>query len=122
MQRECKKHGLTKHLQRADSGWRCSKCATEAVTRRIRKVKATLVAEAGGKCVKCGYSRCQRALQFHHRDRREKAFGLSGGSISIDRQRSEAAKCDLVCANCHAEIEEARFLQGRSSEARATDF
>lgn len=82
-----------------------------AVTRRIRKVKAILVKEAGGKCFVCGYSKSLRALQFHHRDPKTKEFGLSGGSIGIDRQRQEAKKCDLLCANCHAEIEEKLQLE-----------
>ena len=85
---------------------RCKPCASMAVTRRIRKVKGILVEEAGGECMKCGYNKSLRALQFHHRDPSTKSFGLSGGSIGIDRQREEAKKCDLLCANCHAEIEE----------------
>lgn len=70
-------------------------------------MKRALIAEAGGKCQVCGYDRCQAALQFHHLDREEKAFALSheGVARSIKRARKEAAKCVLLCANCHAEIE-----------------
>ena len=47
------------------------------------------------------------ALQFHHRDPETKAFGLTQQGIvknSWEDVLVEAEKCDLVCANCHAEI------------------
>jgi hypothetical protein len=70
-------------------------------------VKEILVAEAGGACLLCGYSRYIGALQFHHRDPATKVFGIGqeGVTRSLAVMREEAAKCDLVCANCHAEIE-----------------
>jgi hypothetical protein len=40
------------------------------------------------------------ALEFHHRDSRTKAFGLGNFSGSWERLAAEAAKCDLLCANC----------------------
>jgi hypothetical protein len=66
-----------------------------------------LVREAGGACVLCGYARYLGALQFHHRDPTTKRFSLAGGGIarSLERAREEAAKCVLLCANCHAEVE-----------------
>ena len=66
-----------------------------------------LVAEAGGRCVRCGYDRCLAALHFHHASRGRKAFALGGGGVvrSLDAARSEARKCVLLCANCHAEVE-----------------
>ncbi len=86
---------------------RCSKCATEAVSNRRRKVKSTLVKERGGKCERCGYNKCIWALDFHHIDPSTKLFSMSSGgfTIAIDRFREEAKKCELVCANCHREIE-----------------
>src|SRR4051794_27456232 len=35
--------------------YRCSRCNSEAVSERRRRVKALLVAEAGGSCVTCGF-------------------------------------------------------------------
>lgn len=66
-----------------------------------------LVAEAGGKCLICGYSRHSAALQFHHLDPASKSFGLGvrGITRSLAKLRAEAAKCVLLCANCHAEVE-----------------
>lgn len=107
MIRQCKRHGETSFATRTDGRYRCRKCASEAVTRRRRKVSAILVDEAGGKCVLCGYSRSYAALVFHHRIPAEKEFGIAskGATIALDRLRVEAAKCDLLCANCHAEVE-----------------
>jgi transposase len=105
---ECRKHGLTRHISVAsERRLRCSKCRAEAVARRRRKVKEQLVAEAGGACVLCGYARHAAALQFHHLDPSTKSFGLGvrGITRSIERLRTEAAKCVLLCANCHAEVE-----------------
>jgi transposase len=104
----CPRHGETEFVPRRDSGgWRCLRCRVEAVTRRRQRVKEILVREAGGRCSVCGYDRCLGALGFHHLDPAEKRFGLSnvGVARSLDRARHEAAKCVLLCANCHAEVE-----------------
>jgi transposase-like protein len=104
----CKKHGLTRHVSIAcERRLRCSKCSVEAVERRRRKVKEILVSEAGGACAICGYSRHPAALQFHHLDPASKSFGLGvrGITRSLAKLRAEAAKCMLLCANCHAEVE-----------------
>jgi hypothetical protein len=55
----------------------------------------------------CGYDRSPAALQFHHVDPKEKVFSLSrrGVTIALEAARAEAAKCVLLCANCHAEVE-----------------
>jgi hypothetical protein len=55
-------------------------------------VKAILVEEAGGVCAACG-----AAKQF--------ALSAKGVARSLARARAEAAKCVLLCANCHAEVE-----------------
>jgi hypothetical protein len=70
-------------------------------------VKRILVEEAGGRCMLCGYERCIAALEFHHREPSQKSFGLSRRGITraIDKVRAEAAKCALLCSNCHAEVE-----------------
>ncbi len=103
---ECPQHGNVRHILEGRGYYRCRQCRIEAVVRRRRKVKETLVAEAGGKCRLCGYSRCLGALEFHHLDPTTKKFGLSRrGARSIAMLRSEARKCVLLCSNCHAEVE-----------------
>lgn len=68
---------------------------------RRQQVKGQLIAERGGRCVDCGYAKVVAALEFHHRDARTKDFAIGGAGVSRERLWAEAAKCDLVCANCH---------------------
>jgi transposase len=104
---DCRRHGTTEFGLDTRGIYRCLRCRSEAVTRRRRRLKAILVAEAGGCCSICGYDRSIGALQFHHRDRATKAFGLGerGLTRSLAAVRAEAAKCILLCANCHSEVE-----------------
>lgn len=104
---DCPHHGATLHVRRAGGGFRCHACRADAVSRRRRELKQLLLAEAGGRCALCGYHRYAGALQFHHVDRDAKAFAVSGAGVtrSLARARAEAAKCVLLCANCHAEVE-----------------
>lgn len=76
---------------------------------RKRKIKNMLIEYKGGKCQKCGYDKCQGALQFHHRNPQEKEFALSSFNLndtnfSIEKIYEEVDKCDLLCANCHFEV------------------
>jgi transposase-like protein len=106
--RECRRHGYTAWVRSGTGGrYRCKRCRSEAVTARRRRVKRLLIEEAGGRCVLCGYDRFPGALQFHHLDPAEKSFALSvqGVARSLEKARAEAAKCVLMCANCHAEVE-----------------
>ena len=59
----------------------------------------------GGHCIKCGYKKCITALEFHHRDKKLKSFGFGGVRSFTSRIKKELDKCDLVCSNCHREIE-----------------
>ena len=55
-------------------------------------------------CSRCSESH-PATLQFHHRNPREKEFSISmvrRGKYSKKRLLEEIAKCDVICANCHA--------------------
>lgn len=122
--RQCKICG--KQFEIIDKGWTrkyCYDCSpyenencshAQAVTIKRRAIKKMLIKEAGGKCQKCGYDKCERALTFHHIDPSEKDFGLSVRSLSrdIDLLREEMKKCILLCANCHAEEHDRLFNEG----------
>jgi transposase len=105
--RNCNRHGLTDFLIEGRGYYRCKRCRLERVSQRRRQVKSILVTEAGGRCALCGYDRCLAALHFHHRDPSTKRFHLSmqGVARSLASARAEMAKCVLLCANCHAEVE-----------------
>jgi hypothetical protein len=100
-------HGLTDFVIEGRGYYRCKLCRVESVVAHRRSVKAQLVEEAGGRCAICGYDRYLGALEFHHLDPLEKRLGLShrGVALAISTLRAEAAKCVLLCSNCHAEVE-----------------
>lgn len=82
--------------------------SAEALRRKKKILKNKLVIYKGGKCQECGYNKCIAALQFHHRDPEEKEFeishvNLNDTNFSLKKMYLEADKCDLLCANCHAE-------------------
>jgi hypothetical protein len=69
--------------------------------------KKEIVKIKGGCCSLCGYKKNIAALQFHHRDPFNKTFTLDARKLSNTNWNSillELEKCDLLCANCHAEI------------------
>ena len=77
-----------------------------AVIRRRKKLREMARDYKGGKCMICGYDKCQRALSFHHLNPKEKDFDLSSRGLtrSWERIKKEIDKCVLICANCHMEI------------------
>lgn len=111
MKRVCFRHGEADFGRYKQGGrryrYKCKRCCAEAVTRRHRKIRAILLAEAGGSCVVCGYSRCKQNLHFHHVDPSKKSFEMTmARGKSEVAYRAEMLKCVLVCANCHGEIED----------------
>ncbi len=80
--------------RRSESSYRCQR------RRRVER-KQRLVEIRGGRCEDCGYDTSTAALEFHHRDSKTKEFGLGNFNGSWERLVAEAAKCDLLCANCH---------------------
>lgn len=76
-------------------------------TERRRQYKQNIITVMGGKCSCCGYDKCNRALQLHHINPNDKAFEISSKTyFAWDKLETELKKCVLVCANCHAEIED----------------
>ncbi|HEY2260083.1 MAG TPA: helix-turn-helix domain-containing protein [Solirubrobacteraceae bacterium] len=104
----CRVHGDTDFVREGSGYFRCVRCRSASVMRHRRRLKEQLVAEAGGRCVLCGYDRRARALEFHHVDPGLKQFALSrkGVTLSLEALRAEASKCVLLCSNCHAEVED----------------
>jgi len=103
----CEVHGPMTFVRRGRDGFRCPRCRNDAVTERRRRVKRQLVEEHGGACARCGYARSIAALHFHHVDPATKSFAVAARGVtrSLEAARAEVAKCVLLCANCHAEVE-----------------
>ena len=74
--------------------------------------KQKMIQIKGGCCEICGYNKSLRALTFHHRDPSNKKFGLDKENTlrhSWNEILEELQKCNLLCANCHFELEESLF-------------
>ena len=68
--------------------------ATTAFLRELRKVP----------CADCGGRFAGHQMDFDHRDPTTKSFVLCSGRAALKSPAqllAEAAKCDVVCANCH---------------------
>lgn len=72
-----------------------------------QSLKLKLLAQFGSACQRCGYSRCVRALQFHHRDASTKTEWNRGrarpGSAAFTQVAAHPELFLLLCANCHFE-------------------
>jgi hypothetical protein len=76
--------------------------------RKGRERKKKLVDMLGGKCVRCGYKKCTRALALHFKDASQKQFPLSSEHLWSKPWKKileEAKKCELMCVRCLAEIQ-----------------
>ena|ERR1035437_3830640 len=104
----CSLHGDVKHYLRKDTGTlRCSRCWIDYLTKIRIAAKLELVALLGGACSRCGYDHCAWSMHFHHRDPATKEGTISRmiANKQLTKARQEVLKCDLVCANCHGELE-----------------
>lgn len=102
--------------RRNKTSYRCQR------RRRIAR-KQRLVELRGGRCEDCGYGVTIAALEFHHRDSKTKEFGVGNFNRSWERLVAEAAKCDLVCANCHRRRHNYQgTVAARGKKARAIEL
>lgn len=88
------------------------------VERHRSKKRRKLLELHGGECYRCGYCKCDAALEFHHRVPEEKEFNLTKVSLtkSWDRCVAESKKCMLLCANCHREIHQEGTASGSQDD------
>lgn len=82
-----------------------TQCNSCTVNKKRAAVKKWAIDYKGGKCMECGYSKCPRALCFHHVISDEKDFSINAKSAAISKEklRKELDKCVLLCSNCHME-------------------
>lgn len=81
----------------------CKVCHSKQTHARMKETKRLGVEYLGGCCKNCGYNKYLGALQFHHRDPTQKDPANFNKWLSFEVMKKELDKCDLLCANCHAE-------------------
>jgi len=85
----------------------CKSCHNKKTHANQKSNKQWAVDYKGGKCEECGYDKSLNALQFHHKVYTEKDVNYSTmSSWGKDKMTVELDKCQLLCANCHAEKHE----------------
>jgi hypothetical protein len=82
----------------------CRKCHNKKIMHRLYQVKIKSVYYKGGGCQRCGYNKNLSALQFHHRNPNEKSHSYYSTKRNWEKFKKELDGCDLLCANCHAEV------------------
>ena len=91
------------HISRT-KGWasQCRECANKARRARYRlSADAVSAFKLERGCADCGYNEHPAALQFDHRPGTVKLFDIAR-HFGRKGMWEEIAKCDVVCANCHA--------------------
>lgn len=101
----CEKCGKSFFYKR--KGETLKTCAVCLNKQARRKMKRKCIEYKNNKCERCGYSKCDKALSFHHLNPEEKEFQIST-RLTKDWEviKVELDKCILVCSNCHMEIHE----------------
>jgi len=103
---ECRECGRS-YYYNPNAGHQTEICNSCNANRKRVTVKKKCVEYKGGECERCGYSKCLRALEFHHREPKKKEFSIGTKmSWSWSRLRKELDKCRLLCSNCHCEVHE----------------
>ena len=83
----------------------CKPCTLLRQKKKRKRIKEQYVDFLGGRCMKCDYDKCLAALDFHHRDSKDKEFTISQHRrVDFEEVKKELLKCDLLCRNCHAEL------------------
>ena len=82
----------------------CYNCMPDGVQLTRGMFLAKIKETRGGKCIRCGYDRCIKALEFHHIDPSKKDFTISNDHFRLQEAVEETKKCILICSNCHKEL------------------
>ena len=82
----------------------CYDCMPDGVQLTRGAFLAKIKQQRGGKCIRCGYNKCLKALEFHHLDPLQKDFTISNDHFKLQDAVEESKKCILICSNCHKEL------------------
>ncbi len=92
------RHGEIEFMLEGRGYYRCKRCRSERVSPRRRKLKAILVAEAGGRAACAATTAASAALEFHHLDPAAKAAGHQRRRASPCRLRQLRAEAESACS------------------------
>ena len=85
--------------------YQCKTCFNEYASRRRINLKVDVINLMGGKCEGCGIKHNNKntvIFDLHHKDPSNKiASWRTVRNWTFDRIKHEAAKCSLLCSNCH---------------------
>lgn len=96
--------------------------AARATKHRTIAKNRTAVHEAKNRqCADCGVQYPYYVMEFDHLDADAKHFNVSAGVTRASHERllAEIAKCEVVCANCHAERTHQRKQTRKGAQADA---
>lgn len=82
----------------------CYNCMPDGVQLTRGMFLAKIKQMRGGRCVRCGYNTCIKALEFHHINPAQKDFTISNDHFKLQEAIEESKKCILICSNCHKEL------------------
>ena len=82
----------------------CYNCMPDGVQLTRGMFLAKIKESRGGSCVRCGYNKCLKALEFHHINPSQKDFTISNDHFRLQEAIKESKKCILICSNCHKEL------------------
>ena len=107
------KHG-TRRKNRCIECWKKKANESNLIRREKWSVFKRQYIESRGDCLRCHYKDTEyvSVFVFHHRNPEEKEGHISnimGAGFSVKNKEiffAEAAKCDVMCRNCHAIIHE----------------
>jgi hypothetical protein len=75
--------------------------------KRKEKLKAKYYEYKKQGCSICGYNKCLKALDFHHKEGEEKTINISrtlSQNKNWEDMKGELDKCIILCSNCHREL------------------
>ncbi len=112
--RYCKTCGRLLRIANRFERWNdyCTRCGGRRRRKIDRYQRTCIKAKFGGRCCRCGYDRCEDALQFHHTQGRN--HEERSGSARLGELKRHPERFELVCANCHFEIHAAMRQKAKS--------
>ena len=81
----------------------CVERARTSNRKRLAARRAVIIAAKDRPCADCHVRYPYYVMQFDHRGEKSFTIGRTNSDTNMQALLAEIAKCDVVCANCHAE-------------------